>query len=222
MRPKRKDKQTSIMGVISLVALLLMPAASAAAQAGSAAREVFKGSKEFHKRLERTDASMERYVEDLERTMRSLRELSRSGKQVRKRYEEYSKNLRALERSQSKAASDIEGMRSVGTEYFSKWDRSITQMADPTLREQSENARSQLIAKYDGFSRRISDVAVSLPTMMGTLRDLNVFFGADVTKETVKKASDPIQACRSDYETLKSKISDARKALKELLNEAPK
>ena len=219
---RRKERRSSIVGFISLVALLLAIANSAAAQSESAAREVFEGSNEFHKRLEKTSSSIEKYVDGLDKTMRSLKEVSHLDKHVRDRYKSFSENLRKLEKAQTRAESDINDMRSAGTNYFSEWDRAILQINDPKLRQQSETERKQLIKVYDDFSLRISDVAVSLPAMMGRLRDLNTFFGADATSHNNREASKTAQLCKTEYDDLKNKIDEARGTLNQLRSQAPK
>lgn len=205
--------------IISLAALTGCLAAQASAQSG-AAREVFGENKEFRTATARAEKSIERYAEQLDKTDKALNKLSRSDSKLQERYKAFSGGLKDLEKAQVKAADDIQKMMAAATDYFAEWDKANMLISDPDLRTDSFRRRSQMFGMYERFASVISGSANDLGPMMTSLRDLNTFFGANITQETVESASKQIQACRDQAQELRDRIDDVRQKLGQLLDEA--
>ena len=101
-----------------------------------AGRGHFKRSAELGKRTAKTSQDVDKYVTQLDKTEQALSSVSPAqDKGSKKRYQSFSKEVNKLERAQKHATSDIDEMKSTGTEYFSSWDKSIAQMSNPELRQ---------------------------------------------------------------------------------------
>ncbi len=102
-----------------LTAFCSLAVTLAAARVG-AGGDTFKQSGELGKRTAKTSKDIDRYVTQLDKTERALSSVSQAqGRDLRKRYESFSKEVDKLEEAQKHTTSDVDEMKSMGTKYFS-------------------------------------------------------------------------------------------------------
>jgi len=90
-----------------------------------AAGDTFKQSAELGKRTAKTSEDVDKYVAQLDKTEQALSSVSQAqGQDLKKRYDSFSREVNSLEEAQKHATSDIDEMKSIGSEYFSAWDTS--------------------------------------------------------------------------------------------------
>lgn len=194
----------------------------AAARVG-AARDTFKRSADLGKRTAKTSASVDKYVTQLGKTEQVLSLVSPAqDKDSKKRYESFSREVNKLEKAQKHATSDIDRMKSTGMEYFSSWDKSISQMSNPELRQASAERRSKIMKDHDELATALTDIAGQLQPFMSNLHDLKAFLGSDLSPANVDRASETIQNSQADARALKDKIAGVQTTLKLFLSEAPR
>lgn len=188
-----------------------------------AARDLSKQSTELTKRTAKTSEDVDKYVAQLSKTEQALALVSQAqGKDFKKRFEPFSKDVNNLEEAQKRVTSDATQMKTAGTEYFSAWDTSIAQISDPDLRQASAERRSKVMKERDDLGATMDGLESELQPFMSNLRDLKAFMEADPTPEILGKASAMIQKSQSDALALKSKIADVQTTLKQFVNETPK
>jgi chromosome segregation ATPase len=205
-----------------MTALLGLALAFASALAG-AAQNTFKQSAELGKRTAKTSTDVDKYVAQLDKTEDALSSVSQAqGKDLKKRYESFCKDVKGLEEAQKHATSDIDEMRSKGAQYFTSWDESIAQISDPGLKQSSTEQRSKLMKDHDELAATLGNVGRDLQPFMTNLHDIQTFLGADLSAANVSKASDMIQKSRADARALKEEIAPAQSQLKQFVSEAPR
>jgi len=180
--------------------------------------DVFKESRELRKRAEKTFGEVNKYVSQLNETERALSSVGRaSNRNLKKRYESFSKEFDNLVKEQERATSSIDRMRSASVEYFSAWDKSNGQISDPELRSASSNRRSRVLERHRQFADGLSEIGLELQPFMSDLRDLKAFLGADLSVENVGKAKERIEGSNKDADALKERIERVRKMLEQFL-----
>lgn len=205
-----------------MTAFCILAVTFAAARVG-AVGDTFKQSGELGKRTAKTSAHVDKYVTQLDKTEQALSSVSLAqGKDLKKRYESFSTEVKKLEDAQKHTTSDIDQMKSTGTQYFSSWDTSIAQMSNPELRQASTERRSALMKDHDELAATLSDIGRQLQPFMSNLHDLTAFLGTDLSPANVGKAGEMIQKSQADAQALKDKIAGVQTKLKQFLNEAPK
>ena len=194
----------------------------AAARVG-AGGDTFKQSGELGKRTAKASKDVDKYVTQLDKTERTLFSVSKAqSRDLRKRYESFSKEVNKLEAAQKHTTSDIDEMKSRGTKYFSSWDKSIAQMSNLELRQASTERRSKVMKDHDELAATLSDIGRQLQPFMSNLHDLKAFLAADLSYANVGKASEMIQKSQDDAQALKDKIAVVQTTLKQFLSEAEK
>jgi DNA repair exonuclease SbcCD ATPase subunit len=184
--------------------------------------DAFKESAELGKRTAKTSEDVDKYVSQLEKTEGTLSSVSQGqAKDLKKRYEAFSKEVNNLEEAQKRATSDIDEMKSTSAEYFSAWDTSIAQMADAGLRQASTERRSKVMKDHDELADTLSDIERQLQPFMSNLHDLKAFLETDLSATNVGKAGDMIQKSQTDAQALKGKIAVVQTTLKQFLAETP-
>lgn len=188
-----------------------------------AASDTFKQSAELGKRTAKTSDDIDKYVAQLDKTEQALAAVSQAqGKDLRQRYESFSREINSLEQAQKQATSNIEQMKSAGSEYFSAWDTSIAQISNPDLRQASTERRSKIMKDHDDLAASLNDIGNDLQPFMSSLHDLKAFMETDLSVENIGKASAMIKKSQSDALALKGKIAGVQTTLKQFLSEAPK
>src|ERR1700739_786383 len=110
------------------------------------AGDTSKQSAELSKRTSKASEDVDKYVAQLDKTEQALSSVSQAqSKDLKKRYDSFSREIDGLEETQKEATSDIEQMKSAGTEYFKTWDTSIAQMSNPELKQVSTERRSKIM-----------------------------------------------------------------------------
>lgn len=192
-----------------------------AARAG-AAENTFKQSGDLKGKTARTSKDINKYVAQLDKTEQVLAAVGQAGgKELKKQYESFSRELKELEEDQKHATSDIDEMKATGAEYFSSWDASITQMSNPDLKQASAERRTKVMKDHDELAATLSDLGSQLQPFMSNLQDLKSFLGADLSPANVAKAGDMIQKSQADAQGLKTKIAGVQTTLKQFLGETP-
>ena len=188
-----------------------------------AAADTFKQSAELGKRTAKTSEDVAKYVTQLDKTEQALSSVSQAqDKDIKKRYESFSREVSKLEDAQKHTTSDIDEMRSTGTEYFSSWDTSIAQMSDPELKQASTERRSKVMKDHDDLAAALNDIASQLQPFMSNLHDLKTFLETDLSPANIGKASERIQKSQADAQALEDKIAGVQATLRQFLSETPK
>ena len=188
-----------------------------------AAGDTFKQSAELGKRTAKTSEDVDKYVVQLDKTEQALSLVSQAqGKDLKKRYESFSREISSLEAAQKQATSDIDEMKSTGSEYFSAWDTSIAEISNPELKQASTERRSKIMKDHDDLAASLNDIGSQLQPFMSNLHDLKAFMETDLSPENVGKARAMIQKSQADALALKGKIAGVQATLKQFLSEAPK
>ena len=188
-----------------------------------AADDTFKRSAELGKRTAKTSEDVNRYIAQLDKTEHMLSSVSQAdGKDLKKRYESFSGDIKKLEDAQKHATSDINEMKTTGAEYFSAWETSITQISDPQLRQASTERRTKVMKDHDDLAVSLSDVGSQLEPFMTNLRDIKAFLGTDLSPTNVAKATDMIQKSQADVQALKVKLAAVETTLQQFVAEAPR
>jgi len=188
-----------------------------------AAGDTFKQSAELGKRTAKTSEDVDKYVAQLDKTEQALSSVSQAqGQDLKKRYDSFSREVNSLEEAQKHATSDIDEMKSTGSEYFSAWDTSIAEISNPELKQASTERRSKVMKDHDDLAVSLSDIGSQLQPFMSNLHDLKAFMETDLSPENVGKARAMIQKSQADALALKGKIAGVQTTLKQFLNEAPK
>jgi hypothetical protein len=213
---KAVGKLLLVIGFCSLVVTL------APTRAG-AAGDTFKESAELGKRTAKTSEDVNKYVTQLDKTEQALSSVSHAqGMDLKKQYQSFSKELNSLEKAQINVTSDVDDMKSTGTDYFSSWDTSIAQISNSELKQASAERRVKVMKDHDDLAAALDDIATQLKPFMSNLHDLKAFLETDLSPANVDKAGEMIQKSQADAQALKDKIGGVQATLKQFLNEAPK
>jgi F0F1-type ATP synthase membrane subunit b/b' len=204
------------------VAVCTLAVTFAVTHAG-AADDTFKRSAELGKRTAKTSEDVNRYITQLDKTEHTLFSVGQAeGKDLKKRYESFSEDIKKLEDAQKHATSDINEMKTTGAEYVSAWETSIAQISDPQLRQASTEHRTKVMKDHDDLAVSLSEVGSQLEPFMTSLRDIKAFLGTDLSPTNVAKATDMIQKSQADAQVLKAKLAAVEATLQQFLAEAPR
>ena len=203
-----------IFAICDLILLLFAVNAGAAATTDDTA----KASRQLRKTTERTLRDVNKYVSQLDETEQALSQVKKADDgNLRKRYGSFSGEVSDLEKAQTRAMAEIGKMRSVGTDYFSSWDKANTQIQDQELRLASSRRRAIVVEKHRVLADALSEIGVRLQPFMSHLHDIKSFLGADLSPANVAKAREMIEESRIEADALKERIKNVQAMLEEFL-----
>jgi Protein of unknown function (DUF2959) len=206
------------MRALLIFAFCNLVAMSSAANTAATTDDTFKGSRQLRKTTERALSDINKYVSQLDHTERALSQVSKADDgNLRKRYESFSRAISDLEKAQERTTAEIGKMRSVGTEYFSSWDRANIQIQDQELRLASARRRAIVVEKHRALADALSEIGVELPPFMSHLHDIKSFLGADLSLANIAKAKEMIEESRIEANALKERIKGVKATLEEFL-----
>src|SRR5580704_17556570 len=137
-------------GLFFVAACILAPALAFAKT--DASGDTFKRSGELEQRTAKTSDAVNSYVAQLDKTEQALSAVTQAGKELKKRYESFSKSVDDLAEAEKRARSRIDEMKSSGAEYFAAWDTSIAAISDPQLKQASAERRSKIMKDHDDLT----------------------------------------------------------------------
>jgi hypothetical protein len=213
----RISNRKFLIAAICSLAAILMTVKSVSAN------DTFKQSAELGKRTAKTSDDIDKFIAQLDKTEQAISSVQEAhGKELKKRFDSFLKELSKLDDGQKHATSDINEMNSTGAEYFASWDTSIAQMSNPDLKQASAERRSKVMKDHHDLAGVLSDLDHELQPFMNNIHDLKTFLETDLSPANISKASDMIQRSHTDAQALRDKISGVQSTLKQFLSEAPK
>jgi chromosome segregation ATPase len=188
-----------------------------------AAGDTFKHSAELGKRTAKTSADVDKYVTQLNKTEQALASIAQAqAKDLKERFDSFSKEIDRLEDSQRRATADIEEMKAAGVEYFTYWETAINQLSNPELKQASAERRSKVMEDHDGLAVSLSDIGQQLQPFLSDLHDLRTFLEANLSLANTGKAGEMIQKSQADAQALKDKLDGVQAGLRGFLSETPR
>ena len=207
----------------SVLALSLFLGLTGSWESASARDGALEQSDRLARRTARASEDIDRFVARLDRTERALEALSEAqGKNLRPRYQSFTKQVKNLEAAEKVARSHIHEMKATGVQYASSWDAENAKIVNPELRQASVDRRAARMKEYEELGATLNEIEGRIRPFMGNLRDLGAFLGVDLSRDHVRTAADAIQKSQEDAQTLKKSIAPVQARLRQFRNDAPR
>lgn len=128
-------------------------------------------------------------------------------------FEEYSRQVAEMERIGEQLEEHADAMRDQGLEYFDEWRSSGETVANPEVRQISEDRHDQSRQAFSEVSRSSSDVKRALQTYISDLRDIETFLSHDLTPAGIEAITPVARQAKEDGAVLREAISPMMSAL---------
>ncbi len=141
---------------------------------------------------------------------------------LQKPYVSFRKELYRLEDTADDMADTASDMKSKGDAYFSSWEKEAKHLADDSLREQSNQRRSDLLAQYQKINAKMQDVSTAFQTAEKDLHDVRDFLDHDLTRTGLSAVAPLSAKADTGLVDVQKKINDVIADLDALSAQFPK
>lgn len=127
----------------------------------------------------------------------------------------------ALQRTGEVAKSRWQDMRTRGDNYIQSWQKEISQVTDPQLRESMEARKELLKQNYEKIAETARAVRAAYEPYARTLNEIEKALRMDLTPAGVTVVQPMLERAAGDADVLKTKLADLRRQLNEVMGEMP-
>jgi outer membrane murein-binding lipoprotein Lpp len=167
-------------------------------------------------RLEELRTSLEQLDGEVTATADSLASVvEKAGEDPKPAFEQYGKDVKAVERSYARARSRLSEAEKEATKLFDEWTRNASMISDPDLKALSERRRDELKEVLDEVVGAMQTAVAELESFVTTSRDLHTYLSQDLTPSGIRAIADKSRAHGKAARTISGLIEDVMDAAEE-------
>lgn len=172
-------------------------------------------------RAERTSTTMEGVEGDIERTLddidgieTSLYELIRPGQRdASAAFERYTSHVESLEENGRSLIANSQEMQSSAEEYFAEWERENNNYENQSLREISEQRRTEVQENYESIYNSRTVVEDNLERYITDNNEIQSFLSNDLTTSGIESITPVVEEAIEEGELLRQELTDMQEAV---------
>jgi len=178
------------------------------------------GTTAGYKQADKTGAGIAAYRAEVvnlklavDETMRSMNQIELSANtNPRKAFEQFSRNISALDSASAKADKRGLDMKAQGQTYFDQWELELAQLHNPEIKQLAEQRKAKLHDAFDGIKKAVEPLKSQFDPWLLDLKDLRKYLSNDLTVAGV-------DAARNLFADAKTDGADVRRSIDMLVVE---
>lgn len=128
-------------------------------------------------------------------------------------FDQYSKHVAEMERVGEQLEQHADALREQGLEYFDEWRAQGEEVANPDVRQISEERHAESREAFSEISQSSVDVKRTLQTYISDLRDIESYLSNDLTPAGVRAITPVAEQAKEDGAALQQAITPMLSAL---------
>jgi hypothetical protein len=144
--------------------------------------------------------------------------MSASPEGLRAAYDQYDKELTALEKSAGAIRKSNDELHDRTADYFGNWKQDASKVSNPELQAIAEQRRQVVRDEYNKFKLTYAAVSTDFEALLKDLRDVRAVMGNDLTAATQNKVRETsvVTNARADGNRVQASIDTAVSGAKQL------
>lgn len=186
-------------------------------QAATTSQTVVVGLNQFHNEL----LTLRDHLSTTMSALESLKTAAANDGDLTKSYESFTKSYAALETQADKVRQHGLAAKARTKEHWDAWQKELTDIQNAKLREKAQN---RFTATSKQFNRIVDKVAVAkeaFAPVMADLKDINTYFKADLSKDSVSSLSNTIWKMGGKARSADSKLLDVCEEIDRTVKKMP-
>jgi hypothetical protein len=159
-----------------------------------------------YKLADKTGASIAEFRDEIlnvkkqvDATMAALGKVSaQASVDPRKAFNEFNKSLPRVEDAANKAKKRAEAMKARGQQYFAEWEKELASVSNPDIRKLAEERKAKLQEAFGSIKSVMEPARDQFNAWVADLKDLDKYFGNDLTISGIAAAKDLITKATSE------------------------
>lgn len=194
--------------IAAVAALLaLMPTSRAlAAESGERAQQT-------KAKLDATRAEVAKIRNQVGLTLEELNRLKKQNMELRPQLEKYIKELANMEEQARVARDRVISMENKGMAYFQAWEDEIKSISNAEIRDQAQKRYNKRVKSYNKIVKTMTEARDQLKPFMSDLNDVKKLLDSELSRESVKSASNLIKQANWHGEDVVESLKDVETEL---------
>lgn len=164
------------------------------------------GTTSGYKQADKTGAGIAEYRAEVvnlklavDETLRSMNQIELSANtNPRKAFEQFSRNVAALDSVAVKAEKRGRDMKAQGQAYFDQWELQLAQVRNPEIKQLAEQRKAKLHDAFDGIKKTAEPLKAQFDPWLSDLKDLRNYLNNDLTVAGVDAAKNMFAKTKSN------------------------
>jgi len=116
----------------------------------------------------------------------------------RNAFEQFSKNVVALDAAAGKAKQRGQDMKSEGAAYFDRWEKQLAQLNNPEIKRLAEQRKTKLRDAFDSIKKISEPLRAQFEPWLSDVKDLQKYLSNDLTIDGVDTARNLIAKSKAE------------------------
>lgn len=143
----------------------------------------------------------------VDKTLRSMNQIELSANtNPRKAFEQFSKDVSALNSAAAKTDKRGLAMKAKGQAYFDQWELELAQLHNPEIKQLAEQRKARLHDAFDGIKKAAEPLKTLFDPWLSDLKDLRNYLSNDLTVAGVDAARSLFADAKTDGADLERSI----------------
>jgi len=191
----------------ALLALALAPTP------GARAAESAERAQETKARIDAARVESAKIRNQIGLTLEELNRLRKDSVELRTQFQIYARELGKMEEQAQVARDRVLQMSEKGQAYFAAWEETINSITNRDIREQAQKRYNKRVKSYNKIVKAMTDARDELVPFMSDLNDVKKLLDSELSRESVKSASNLIKQANWHGEDVTESLKDVETEL---------
>jgi hypothetical protein len=146
-------------------------------------------------------------------TLEELNRMRKDSVELRTQFQLYARELAKMEEQAQLTKERALKMGEKGQAYFSAWEDAIKSIANEDIRAQAQKRYNKRVKSYNKIVKAMSDARDELKPFMSDLNDIKKLLDSELSRESVKSASNLIKTANWHGEDVTESLKDVENEL---------
>jgi hypothetical protein len=128
-------------------------------------------------------------------------------------FEQYKRDVEAVEDGLSKAESNLKTIRSQGAKYFAEWEKQAATIHDEDLKKTAQERRTRLSKAIDDVGTAMDAAREEIKPFVSSIQDVQTYLSNDLTPAGIESIEGKSKQITKSADSIGDKLDDVYKAL---------
>ena len=146
-------------------------------------------------------------------TLEELNRMRKDSVELRPQFQLYARELVKMEEQAQVARNRVLQMSEKGQAYFASWEETIKSITNRDIRDQAQKRYNKRVKSYNKIVKAMTDARDELVPFMSDLNDVKKLLDSELSRESVKSASNLIKQANWHGEDVVDSLKDVETEL---------
>ena len=196
--------------ITTLAALLSLAVAPTVTTRAAESADMAQAAKE---KMDATRAEVAKIRNQVGLTLEELNRMRKENVELRDQFQKYAAELTKMEAQAQVAKNRVTSMEERGHAFFKTWEDQIKSISNAEIREQAQKRYNKRVKSYNKIVKAMTEARDQLKPFMSDLNDVKKLLDSELSRESVKSASNLIKQANWHGEDVVDSLKDVETEL---------